>query len=151
MKLTAKARSAVTALADIAAQRGGDGAATPVPLRDIAGRQRLSVAFLEQIFGKLRKEGLVHSARGAGGGYLLAAAPDSISVSAVVRAMDEEIRSTACQPGSVIGCTGTSVRCLTHGLWHDLDQMIEGYLEGVSLADITAQASVAEERVSEDA
>lgn len=137
LKLTAKARSAVAALADLAAhQQAGE----PVPLRDIAARQILSVTFLEQIFGKLRKAGLVQSQRGNGGGYVLAAAADQISVSAIVQAMDEEIRSTACRPGAAVGCRGTRAKCLTHGLWHDLDTMIETYLEGVSLADFTDPA-----------
>ncbi|WOI54610.1 RrF2 family transcriptional regulator [Parvularcula sp. LCG005] len=132
MKLTAKARIAVTALADIAAY-GGLG---PVSLADIGSRHRMSVPFLEQTFGKLRKAGLVESRRGAGGGYVLAHPAKAITVASVVRAIDEEIRSTACRPGAAKGCTGTSAHCLTHGLWHDLDRMIEGYLEGVTLADI---------------
>ncbi|MEM9422850.1 MAG: RrF2 family transcriptional regulator [Pseudomonadota bacterium] len=148
MKLTSKARSAVTALADLAAQPGQQG---PVPLRDIAERQKLSVTFLEQIFSKLRKAGLVASCRGAGGGYTFATDPKSISVSDVVRAMDEEIRSTACRPGVNVGCRGTSVRCLTHGLWHDLDRMIDEYLEGVTLDDIASQAARNREGVAEDA
>lgn len=133
MKLTAKARSAVTALADLSVH-GHD---APVPLAEIAVRQNLSLAFLEQIFSKLRRAGLVESRRGAGGGYVLSHDPAAVTVSAIVRAMDEEIRSTACAPGATMGCRGTSARCLTHGLWHDLDRMIEGYLEGVTLADLS--------------
>lgn len=134
MKLTSRARNAVAAMADIAAF----GEADPVPLSDIAIRQGLSLAFLEQIFGKLRKAGLVESRRGAGGGYLLNRDATSITISDVVRAVNEEIRSTACMPGEALGCTGTTARCLTHKLWRGLDQEIESYLEGVSLADIAA-------------
>ncbi|WP_370338820.1 Rrf2 family transcriptional regulator [Parvularcula marina] len=137
MKLTSRARNAVAAMADMAAF-GGD---VPVPLSDIAVRQGLSLAFLEQIFGQLRKAGLVTSRRGAGGGYLLAQSSAEISVGAIVDAVDEEIRSTACVPGAATGCTGSSTRCLTHKLWHGLDREIETYLGGITLADIAAGAN----------
>ena len=136
MKLTSRARNAVAAMADMAAHGGSH----PVPLSDIAVRQHMSVAFLEQIFGQLRKAGLVESRRGAGGGYLLAKESGAVTISAIVRAVDEEIRSTACVPGSTKGCTGTSARCLTHRLWDGLDREIESYLEGITLADIVAGA-----------
>lgn len=139
MKLTSRARNAVAALSDLAAF--GEG--RPVRLADIALRQRLPVAFLEQIFAQLRRAGLVESRRGAGGGYLLAQAPAAISVAAVVRAVDEEIRSTACVPGAAIGCLGTEARCLTHTLWHGLDRHIEAYLDGISLADVAGRRAAA--------
>lgn len=132
MKLTAKARYAVTALADIAAF-GGDG---PVTLGDIATRQLISVAFLEQLFAKLRKAGLVESRRGACGGYVLSAAAKDIRVSDIVRAVDEPIRTTACVPGENIGCAGTSARCLTHDLWDELGRHIEIFLASITLADV---------------
>ena len=138
MKLTAKARMAVKALADIAAY-GHD---APVSLADIAARHTMSVPFLEQVFAKLRRAGLVESRRGVGGGYLLAKPAAKISVAEVVCAIDEEIRSTGCQPGTSVGCTGGAERCLTHGLWYDLDRVIEDYLAGVTLADIAAKAKV---------
>ncbi|MCQ8185947.1 Rrf2 family transcriptional regulator [Parvularcula maris] len=134
MKLAAKARTAVTAMADLAAF--GEG--LPVPLSQVAERQRLSLAFLEQIFGKLRRAGLVESQRGAQGGYVLAKAPGAISLAAIVDAVEEEVRSTACQPGAHMGCTGTSARCLTHQLWMDLDGHIEGWLQARTLADVGA-------------
>ncbi|NHK27788.1 Rrf2 family transcriptional regulator [Parvularcula flava] len=133
MKLTAKARYAVTALADIAAF-GDDG---PVALSDIAARQVISATFLEQLFAKLRKAGLVESRRGATGGYVLTAAPAEIRVSDIVRAVDEPIRTTACQPGEHIGCAGTTARCLTHDLWDELGRHIDVFLSSVTLADIT--------------
>lgn len=136
MKLTSKARNAVAAMADIAVCGGK----VPVSLSDIATRQNLSLAFLEQIFSRLRKAGLVESRRGVGGGYLLGAAAADISIGEIVRAVDEEIRSTACHPGATIGCTGTSARCLTHQLWSGLDREIENYLDGVTLADVAAGA-----------
>lgn len=143
MKLTARARSAVTAMVDLAARPDKQA----VSLSDIASRQKLSVAFLEQIFGKLRKAGLVESQRGAGGGYRLSASPTEVSVADIVEAMQEEIRSTACQPGGHIGCQGTSARCLTHGLWAELDDVIGSYLSGVTLADLAQETRKSEEKV----
>lgn len=140
MKLTSRARHAVTAMADLAAFGGGE----PVSLRDIAERQRLSVSFLEQIFGRLRRGGLVESQRGAGGGYSLVHDPEATSVADIVRVMDEEIRTVACQPGSSLGCSGTSARCLTHKLWFELDQVIEDHLSGVTLATLAANAKTTE-------
>ena len=134
MKLTARARIAVTAMADIAAF----GAGAPVPLRDVAERQQLSLAFLEQVFGKLRRAGLVDSRRGARGGYVLARGADEVSLAAVVAAVDETLRTTACQPGTT--CTGSSARCLTHGLWADLDGHVEAFLASRTLADVAEGA-----------
>ncbi len=134
MKLTAKARLAVTAMADIAAFGGG----APVPLSDVARRQVLSVSFLEQVFGQLRRAGLVESRRGARGGYVLARAPSEVSLAEVVASVDEAPRMTACTPGST--CTGTSARCLTHGLWAELDGHIEGFLATKSLAEVAEGA-----------
>ncbi|WP_202900441.1 Rrf2 family transcriptional regulator [Parvularcula oceani] len=138
MKLTARARTAVTAMADIAAY--GEGA--PVPLSEVAKRQVLSVPFLEQVFGQLRRAGLVESRRGAGGGYVLSRDPATLSLAEVVAAVDETVRTTACPPGGEVGCTGTSARCLTHGLWRELDGHIEGFLAGKSLADVAKGAPV---------
>ena len=132
MKLTAKARYAVTALADIAAF--GDG--TPVALSDIADRQAISLTYLEQLFRKLRAAGLVESHRGANGGYVLGAAPRDIRVSDVVLAVDEPIRTTACIPGQNIGCAGKSARCLTHDLWDELGRHIEVFLSSITLDDV---------------
>lgn len=134
MKLAAKARIAVTGMADVAAF----GAGNPVPLSAVAERQRLSLAFLEQIFGKLRRAGLVESKRGAQGGYVLTKDASDIPLAEVVAAVEEEVRSTACNPGAAHGCTGSSARCLTHKLWADLDLHIDRFLTTRTLADVTA-------------
>jgi len=132
VKLTTKGRYAVSALADIASI-GGDG---PVSLSDVALRQGISLSYLEQLFAKLRKAGLVTSARGVGGGYVLTAPAAEMRVADIVAAVDEEIRTTACSPGSTIGCNGTSARCLTHDLWDELGRQIEIFLNAVTLEDI---------------
>jgi Rrf2 family iron-sulfur cluster assembly transcriptional regulator len=133
MKLTTKGRYAVQAMADIAAF----GAADAVSLSEIAHRQGLSTAYLEQLFGKLRRAGLVESARGADGGYRLARPADAIHVGEIVEAVDEEIRTTACG-GAATGCRGDGARCLTHDLWEELGRQIEHFLSSVSLDDIVA-------------
>ena len=121
-------------MADLAAHQ----AAGPVSLRAVAERQALSLAFLEQVFLRLRRAGLVESRRGAAGGYVLARGADAVSLADIVAALDEAPRTTACQPGTT--CTGTSARCLTHGLWRDLDGHIEGFLAARTLADLTGEA-----------
>lgn len=146
MKLAAKARMAVTGMADLAAF-GND---APVPLSAIAERQRLSLAFLEQVFAKLRRAGLVESKRGVGGGYVLTRAADDVKLGEIVAAVEEEVRTTACQRGTGLGCTGTSARCLTHKLWMDLDDHIDSWLNTKTLADVgnAAHHFSAEETVS---
>ncbi|GJL91522.1 Rrf2 family transcriptional regulator [Hyphococcus sp.] len=133
MKLTTKGRYAVSALADIAAQGVTGG---PVALSDVALRQGISLSYLEQLFAKLRRAGLVESARGVSGGYVLTAPASDIRVADIVAAVDEEIRTTACATGSAIGCQGTSARCLTHDLWDELGRQIELFLNAVTLEDI---------------
>lgn len=135
MKLTTKGRYAVTALADLAAHTGD----APVALSDIALRQGISLSYLEQLFSKLRRAGLVESARGASGGYCLAATPARTRIADIVAAVDEEIRTTACAPGSAVGCTGASARCLTHDLWDELGRQIEIFLNAVTLEDVLAR------------
>ncbi|MEM9014947.1 MAG: Rrf2 family transcriptional regulator [Pseudomonadota bacterium] len=134
MKLTTKGRYAVSAMADIAAS-----AKRPVALSDVALRQGISLSYLEQLFLKLRRAGLVVSERGAAGGYDLAAAAADIRVSDIVAAVDEEIKTTACASGSSIGCRGTSARCLTHDLWDELGRQIDIFLSAVSLEDVIAK------------
>ncbi len=133
MKLTTKGRYAVSALADIAAQGIAGG---PVALSDIALRQGISLSYLEQLFAKLRRAGLVESARGVTGGYFLTAPASDVRVADIVAAVDEEIRTTACATGASIGCQGTSARCLTHDLWDELGRQIELFLNAVTLEDI---------------
>lgn len=132
MKLTTKGRYAVTALADLAAHAGG----APVGLGDIALRQGISLAYLEQIFARLRRAGLVVSARGVSGGYALAKPAGDIRVADVIAAADEEIRTTACERGSGVSCQGQTARCLTHDLWDELGRQIELFLGAVSLDDV---------------
>lgn len=132
MKLTTKGRYAVQALTDIAAQDARE----PVALPDIALRQGISLGYLEQLFAKLRRAGLVESNRGVSGGYSLARPARDIRVAEIVRAVDEEIRTTACAPGSSKGCGGASARCITHDLWDELGRQIDIFLNAVSLEDI---------------
>ncbi|MEM8935627.1 MAG: Rrf2 family transcriptional regulator [Pseudomonadota bacterium] len=132
MKLTTKGRYAVSAMTDLAACSHGE----PVALSDIALRQSISLSYLEQLFSKLRKAGLVTSVRGVAGGYVLAAAPSEIRVSEIVAAADEQIQTTACVSSSPLGCSGTSARCLCHDLWDELGRQIDIFLNSVSLEDI---------------
>lgn len=130
MELTTRGRYAVMAMADLA--RYGEGSA--IPLSAIAERQNLSIAYLEQIFLKLRRAGLVDSERGRAGGYKLSRLPASIMVADVMRAVEEDTRMTRCH-GESGGCLGEQ-RCLTHGLWEALGEHILGFLAQVSLADV---------------
>lgn len=132
MKLTTRGRYAATALSDIAAFGSG----APVALSDIALRQGISAGYLEQLFSKLRRADLVVSARGVAGGYLLARPPGEIRIGEIVAAVDEEIRTTGCAPGSSVGCQGRSARCITHDLWDELGRHIEIFLNAVTLEDV---------------
>jgi Rrf2 family iron-sulfur cluster assembly transcriptional regulator len=137
MKLTTKGRYAVTAMLDLALHQGQG----PVALTDIAGRQGISLSYLEQLFAKLRKQGLVASARGPGGGYRLNAGADAISIADVVSAVDEKVDATRC--GGKRNCQGNQ-RCLTHDLWNDLSGKIYQFLSGITLAQLVAQRAVRE-------
>ncbi len=131
MELTTKGRYAVMAMADLA-KHGQDAA---IPLSAIADRQQLSIAYLEQIFLKLRRAGLVESERGRAGGYRLSRAAAEITVSDVMRAVSEDTRMTRCQGDDEVGCVGEH-RCLTHGLWDALGEHIHSFLAQVSLGDV---------------
>lgn len=131
MKLTTKGRYAVQAMADIAAAKGD----APVSLPDVAQRQSISAGYLEQLFAKLRRAGLVDSVRGVAGGYRLARPASLISISAVIEAVDEDIQTTACG-GSPVGCQGGGARCLTHDLWEELGRQIDLFLDSVTLEDV---------------
>lgn len=131
MKLTTKGRYAVTAMLDLANFAGNH---QPVALADIAQRQDISLSYLEQLFAKLRRRGLVKSVRGPGGGYVLAGAPGAITIADIIRAVDEPIQATSCDYKSS-GCRGAS-RCLTHDLWAKLGQHIYLYLESVTLGGL---------------
>ena len=133
MRLSTKGRYAVMAMADLA-RREGD-AARAVALADIAERQEMSLSYLEQLFARLRRKGLVKSARGPGGGYRLARTADDTSIADIVHAVDEPLRATRCEKVGP-GCMVRGERCLTHDLWEDLGDRIEDYLASVSLADV---------------
>lgn len=143
MRLTSKGRYAVTAMLDVAmhAQQ------TPVPLADISERQGISLSYLEQLFARLRKRGLVDSVRGPGGGYRLGQDPATISVGAVIDAVDESIDATRCQGKG--NCQG-GARCLTHSLWEGLSDRIANFLDGISLAELTADQNVAQRKQSRE-
>lgn len=132
MRLTTKGRFAVTAMIDLALH-GSDG---PVTLAGISDRQKISLSYLEQLFGKLRRHKLVESVRGPGGGYCLARPMAHISVADVVRAVDEALDATQC--GGRENCREEE-RCMTHDLWMTLNSKMYEYLESVALADLVAQ------------
>ncbi|QIZ77001.1 Fe-S cluster assembly transcriptional regulator IscR [Ferrimonas lipolytica] len=129
MRLTSKGRYAVTAILDVALHTLNG----PVPLADISERQGISLSYLEQLFAKLRKQGLVSSVRGPGGGYLLGKEAAEISVAMVVHAVDESVDATRCSGKA--NCQ-SGARCLTHSLWGDLSDRIASFLDGISLADL---------------
>ena len=132
MRLTTKGRFAVTAMIDLA-MRNGEG---PVTLADISERQKISLSYLEQLFGKLRRNSLVSSVRGPGGGYNLARKMDEMSVADIILAVDEPIDATQC--GGKENCLDEH-KCLTHDLWTNLNNHIFEYLRGVKLSDLVAQ------------
>src|ERR1700719_3180011 len=110
--------------------------AKPVSLSDIATRQEISLSYLEQLFAKLRKAGLVKSVRGPGGGYLLAHGCGETQIADIILAVDEPIRATRCAPGAPVSCRGNQTRCQTHDLWEELGNQIQLFLSSVSLADV---------------
>ena len=134
MKLSTKGRYAVTAMADIALQQGGQ----PVALGDIAERQKISLAYLEQLFGKLRRAGLVVSMRGPGGGYSLARPAADIAVSQIMAAVEEKLQATQCTGEVGEGCSVAGTRCLTHNLWESLSAHVHVFLQQTSLEDVIA-------------
>jgi len=129
MRLTTKGRFAVTAMLDLALY----GRENPVSLNAISGRQNISLSYLEQLFGKLRRAGLVESVRGPGGGYLLSRQPDSINIAEIIYAAEDKLDATRC--GGQTNCH-KGAPCLTHDLWESLNQTIQGYLNSVSLQDV---------------
>jgi Rrf2 family iron-sulfur cluster assembly transcriptional regulator len=132
MKLSTKGRYAVMAMADLAQHSDG----SPITLSEIAERQEISLAYLEQLFAKLRKRGLVESTRGPGGGYRLAVSADDIAISSIVVAVDEPLKVTRCSTGKPnSGCVSAG-RCVTHDLWDELGRQIEYFLASVSLGDV---------------
>ncbi len=123
------------AMADLALHSHG----APVTLSDISERQQISLAYLEQLFSKLRKGGLVDSTRGPGGGYTLAYSTDDMRISDIVLAVDEPLKVTRCSETKVpSGCVGTG-RCMTHELWDELGRQIHHYLASVTLGDVVGK------------
>jgi len=120
------------AMVDLAACSDG----VPIPLAAIADRQDISLCYLEQLFARLRRAGLVNSVRGPGGGYRLARAPATISINDIVRAVNPPIRATRCDGGPGSACLKDNRRCLTHDLWQALGDQINLFLDTVSLADV---------------
>ena len=136
MRLSTKGRYAVMAMADLAGHATHQDSETrPVALADIAERQDISLSYLEQLFAKLRRGGLVTSVRGPGGGDRLTRPSDQLRIADIIMAVDEPIAATRCKPGSK-GCTKTGARCVTHDLWEELGQQIHVFLSSVSLADV---------------
>ncbi len=131
MKLSSKGRYAVMAVVDLCAQ--GDGA--PVSLASIAARQEISHSYLEQLFARLRRAGVVTSVRGPGGGYRLTKPASETRVADVVLAVDEPLDPTRCK-GKREGCLTRTGRCLTHDLWDELGRQIYLFLSGLSVADV---------------
>ena len=132
MKLTSKGRYAVMAMADLAKINANQ----PTNLTDISLRQGISLSFLEQIFSKLKKNNLVQSSRGPFGGYLLTKKPEEIKLSSIINAVDEKVKTVGCKKESKKGCTGKSVKCITHNLWDDLENHINSFFEKNTLKDI---------------
>ncbi len=135
MRLTTKGRYAVTAMLDLALYLDKG----PITLADISQRQGISLSYLEQLFAKLRRHGLVKSTRGPGGGYVLSRSAFEIAVADVIVAVDEKVDTTLC--GGKGNCQGEE-RCLTHDLWSSLSDQIYAFLSGISLGQLTAQKDV---------
>ena len=133
MRLTTKGRFAVTAMMDLAL-RGEEG---PIALASISERQKISLSYLEQLFGKLRRNELVESTRGPGGGYTLARAAKEITVAQIITSVDEPLDATHC--GGKENCHGEGERCMTHDLWATLNNKMFEYLASVTLAELVDQ------------
>ena len=135
MRLTTKGRYAVTAMLDLALHKNQG----PVSLSDISSRQAISLSYLEQLFSKLRRSGLVSSVRGPGGGYELKRGSGEIFIAQIIDAVDESVDTTKCQGAG--DCQGGET-CLTHYVWEDLSKQIHTFLESISLADLVAKNEV---------
>ncbi len=136
MQLSTKGRYAVMAMADLAKHSEG----SAIPLASIAERQQISLTYLEQLFMRMRRAGLVQSTRGPGGGYALARSAEAIAISEIMTAVDEPVKMTRCAGEMEPGCIGDH-RCLTHDLWDALGDHILSFLGGVTLGDVIGNAS----------
>ena len=137
MKLNTKGRYAVMAMADIALNES----IGPISLKEISIRQNISLPYLEQIFIKLKNKKLVRSSRGATGGYILGKPASEIKLSNIIFAVDEEVKMLNCKKTSKKGCTNKTTKCITHNLWDQLDQHINGFFENIKLQDLVKQNS----------
>lgn len=135
MRLTTKGRYAVTAMLDLAFHSQNQ----PVTLTDIATRQTISLSYLEQLFSRLRRAGLVVGVRGPGGGYKLSREPSEVSISNIILAVDEQVDLTNCEKQ---GNCQNGQPCLTHDLWMGLSQTVSNYLDGISLGELLDQSGV---------
>ncbi|NQZ26486.1 MAG: Fe-S cluster assembly transcriptional regulator IscR [Colwellia sp.] len=144
MKLTSKGRYAVTAMLDVTIHA----ISGPVSLADISERQGISLSYLEQLFSRLRKQGLVTSVRGPGGGYRLGRCSAQIAVADVISAVNESVDATKC---SGKGNCQDGEQCLTHSLWEGLSQRIEEFLQNISLSELVAKRDVKEVSKRQDA
>ena len=135
MKLTTKGRYAVMAMADLALYKDNG----PVSLTEISLRQNISLPYLEQIFIKLKNNNLVKSTRGSHGGYVLEKPAEEIKILNIISAVDEEVKMLNCKKNSKKGCNNKSTKCITHNLWDELDQHINGFFERVKLQDLVKQ------------
>ncbi len=133
MKLTNRGRYAVMAMADLASNANNG----PISLSEISIRQNISLPYLEQIFIKLKNNKLVRSSRGASGGYILEKPASEIRLSNIIYAVNEEVKTLNCKKNSKRGCNNKSYKCITHNLWDQLDQHINGFFEKVKLQDLT--------------
>ncbi|MGE4335974.1 MAG: Rrf2 family transcriptional regulator [Pigmentiphaga sp.] len=142
MRLTTKGRFAVTAMIDLALRQQGG----PVPLATISGRQNISLSYLEQLFGKLRRHQLVESTRGPGGGYVLGRLARKVTVADIIFAVDEPLDATDC--GGKEDCTrgndGRPGKCMTHELWSTLNRKMFEYLDSVTLQDLADEQRMRE-------
>lgn len=136
MRLTSKGRYAVMAMADLALHGGGERA---VPLQEVARRQEISLSYLEQLFARMRRAGLVSGVRGPGGGYRLSRSTKETTVAEIIAAVNEPIKTTRCDENSSKSCIGRQGRCIAHGLWAEMGVRIQAFLESVTLDDVLAQ------------
>ena len=143
MRLTTKGRYAVTAVLDLALHQDKG----PVSLSAISERQGISLSYLEQLFAKLRRNNIVSSVRGPGGGYKLASETDNISISDIILAVDESCKVVDCSDSE--GCHG-DYRCLTHDLWQELSTEIRTFLDGITLSEIMSQETVHDVKIRQD-
>jgi Rrf2 family iron-sulfur cluster assembly transcriptional regulator len=136
MRLTTKGRYAVTAMLDLSLNYG----VRPITLADISDRQGISLSYLEQLFANLRRQGLVSSSRGPGGGYRLSRSADEVTVLDVISAVDEKVDATRCEGKG--NCSSNGEQCLSHEIWQSLSEQIRSYLGGITLGQVVKDHKV---------